>query len=354
MSGAAHPGGGRRLLLTAFLAAATVPALLSWTSRTQGRAIRSRLSELDQLLAAGIEDRRESLPGRVVTEVPAAELVRIPAATGLRFRSELVFSAAQIDLFRRKSAREGEFERALKPPEGLAATATRNGIEVVWSSPPGLAEVTAALRDEPLLRLGFRVYRWREGDEPKLLATLEGSRTAYQDRDLPIRQERFFYCVATVLEGTIGDLPTLIESKLSPVITAETLENYTLELLGGTEEVAELALEAWVDGAWRRCEIDLSAGDRVAASIARERDGRIVDVELDTGLEVSQIRWLEGTLDTEVQHAEFLPDGRRKLDPSSGLPTFRTEAVTIPTRTLELVLAEPSGRTRTLSPAEAR
>jgi len=63
--------------------------------------------------------------------------------------------------------------------------------------------------------LGFRVYRWREGEEPRLVSPLAANETSFTDRDLPLWRVRFFYCVATVIEGTIGDLLTLIESKRS-------------------------------------------------------------------------------------------------------------------------------------------
>lgn len=344
------PRGRRALLLTAFLGAATVPALLSWTSHDQGREIRDRQRELDELLRAGVEGRRESLPSRVVSE-DVAELVRIPSGAGLRFKSELLFSHSQVELFEQKSAREGEFERALKPPDAPVATATQDGIEVAWKAPTDLVSLRVSLVDQPLLRLGFRVYRWREGEEPRLLTTLidprdggpEGLGTKYQDRDLPLWRERFFYCVATVLEGTIGDLPTLIESKRSPVMTAETLENFKIEVVAGADDHATdravVAFAAWVDGAWRQQQVDVAAGSRIASR------------GLDTGLTVKELRWVDGAYELHRQRPEFLPDGRRKLDPESGRPTFHAETVMVPTRTLSLIVTDLSGAERTFTSA---
>jgi len=340
------------LLLTAFLGAATVPALLSWTSHDQARVLGRRQQELDELLRAGAEDRRESLPDRVVSGELAAELVRVPAGDGLRFRSELLFSDAQVELFRQKSSREGEFERALKPPDALTAKGTRDEIEVAWESPAGFASLRDLLSEQPLLRLGFRVYRWREGEEPKLLATLEGSKTAYQDRDLPLWRERFFYCVATVLEGTIGDLPTLIESKRSSVITAETQENFALEVLDGTPDRGRFEVSAWLDGQWRKTVAEAGPGEPLRAALTRSRDGAEEQIPLDTGLTVRALRWVEGRIETTARRAEFLPDGRRKLDPETGAPTFRTEAVSLPTRTLVAELVDSSGAARTVASAE--
>ncbi len=348
------PRGRGALLLTAFLSAATVPALLSWTSHEDRQVLQSRQGELDELLRAGVEVRRESLPSRVVSGAQAAELVGVPSDAGLRFKSELLFSDAQIELFRQKSEREGEIERTLKPPDAVTAKATRDEIEVEWTAPADLDAVRASLRDQPLLRLGFRVYRWREGEEPTLLTTFEGVRTAYQDRDLPLWRERFFYCVATVLEGTIGDLPTLIESKRSPVITAETLENYLLAVVDGTDDSARLELSAWLDGQWRKSTLDVGVGTRITAESRRTLEGRDEPFTLDTGLTVRELRWVDGQLETSTQRPEFLPDGKRRLDPATGLPTFRTEPVSVPTRTLTVILSEPSGATRTISSAEPR
>jgi hypothetical protein len=345
----AHPRGSLALLLTAFLSAATVPALLSWTSHDQGRVLGNQREELRKLLAAGAEGRRESIPSRAVSGASAAELVRLPTGAGLSFKSELVFSDAQVDLFQKKSAREGEFGRALKPPGELSAKATRDGVEVIWAAPLDLEKLRTSLRDQPLLRLGFRVYRWREGEEPKLLTTFDAGQTAYRDRDLPLWQERFFYCVATVLEGTIGDLPTLIESKRSSVTTVETPEKFILAVLdgsdgpSGTPVRARLEIDAPVAGVERKSVVDVGPGERVRKSAA---DGD--PIELDTGLVVKELRWRTGQVDTTVQRPEFLPDGRRKLDPASGLPSFRTETVAVSTRALVVELTERSGKTRTL------
>jgi hypothetical protein len=267
-----------------------------------------------------------------------------------------VFSATQVELFKQKSAREGEFERVLKPPVALVATAKRDGIEVTWEAPPDLAEVAASLADQPLLRLGFRVYRWREGEQPRLLATLEGLGTTYEDRDLPLWRERFFYCVATVIEGTIGEVPTLIESRQSPVKTADTLENFTITVEGGSEESVRLDVAGWVSGGWRHASVELAKGGRVAGTAkAPPRDApnarpeSFVDAPVDTGLTLEQAEFVDGQYETTVQRPEFLPDGRRKLDPTSGQPTFRAERVSVPTRTLVVTLADAAGAQRTIS-----
>lgn len=340
----AHPGGHGLLLLTAFLIAATVPALHSWTSRNQERQLRARRAELDELLNVGSKERAGALPGRDEGDGPRRS-VEVPAGVRRVFEDTLVFSPQSIELFKTKGLREGEFERALKPPAAVTATATRDGIELSWEAPAELDSLRVMLRDLPLLRLGFRVYRWREGEEPRLLSSFDAGQTNITDRDLPLWRVRFFYCVATVLEGTIGDLPTLIESKRSSVMNVETAENFELKVLDGSADRARLHVSAWVEGASLEGVAEFKAGQRVRTQL--DRAGTPVDV--DTGLTLEGLRIVDGTVEKTIQRAEFLPDGRRKLDPASGRPVFRAVTITVPTRTLELRLNEASGATRTLT-----
>jgi len=179
----------------------------------------------------------------------------------------------------------------------------------------------------------------------RLVSPLAANETSFTDRDLPLWRVRFFYCVATVIEGTIGDLPTLIESKRSQVMKVETTENFELEVEGGGADKASVVLVAWLDGGERRESLEVAPGQRIAKSI--RRDGRPFD--LDTGLTLQELRVVDGTAEKSVQRAEFLPDGRRKIDPATGRPSFHAETVTMPTRTLELRMTEPGGATRTLS-----
>ncbi len=351
----AHPRGLGLVLLTAFLGAATVPALHSWERRSQERQIEDRQARLARLLQAGSEDRRGSLPERDaggatdgtsrIVGRPDRRSVVVPAGARRTLEDTLVFPPSTVELFRAKGLREGEFERSLKPPVTVTCTATRDGIDVRWERPADLDAQLATLRDLPLLRLGFRVYRWREGEEPRLVAPLAANETSFTDRDLPLWRVRFFYCVATVIEGTIGELPTLIESKRSPVMKVETTENFKLEVEGGAADRASVVLTAWLDGAERRETLELVPGQRIAKSV--RRDGRPFD--LDTGLTLQELRVVDGTAVKAVQRAEFLPDGRRKIDPATGRPSFHDESVTVPTRTLELRMTELGGAARTLS-----
>ncbi|MSR45922.1 MAG: hypothetical protein EXS13_02450 [Planctomycetes bacterium] len=341
------------LWLIVFLASATVPALLSWTGRSQCEELRLRKEQLAALFNAGNGDRRPSLPVSIEIGATTAALARTRPLDRLRLDPAIVFSPAQIELYRDQGAIEGDFDRVLSPPDGVTARATRDAVVVEWAPPDRFAELTSRLVSQPLLRLGFRVYRWREneGGEPKLLTTLVAREMAYQDHDLPLGRERFTYCVATVIEGTIGDLPTLIESKRSSVISVETIENFSLEVMDAQAAAIRVLLHAYVDGQTIDRVLDVAVGDPIAAVAAADLPEALAR-RLDTGLILTALKTLEANESQTHERAEFLPDGRRKLDPTSGLPSFQTESVTVPIRTLEWTCRERSGATRTFtSPA---
>jgi hypothetical protein len=262
-----------------------------------------------------------------------------------------MFSAEQQARWIDKHASEGEFARDLLPPTSVEAVAHAERIDLEWMVPGNFAALETRVSAQPLLRLSFRIYRWRAGDEPKLLTTLTSDRTTFQDRDLPLWRERFSYCVATVIEGTIGDLPTLIESKRSSVISVETVESFSLTVLETESDVVRLELAATLDG--RRIEriLDITVGGAIVPSISAETPAPLA-ARLDTGLALVGIRTLEGRTEEVRSRPEFLPDGRRQLDPVTGLPTFRSETVALPRRTVELSCRDRSGAIRTFtSPA---
>jgi hypothetical protein len=322
----AHPRGLGLVLLTGFLTAATVPALHSWARRNQERQLQNRQGRLDRLLQAGSEDRRDALPERDRgdatdgTSRTVRRSVVVPVGARRTLEDTLVSPPSTVELFRAKGLREGEFERSLKPPATVTCSATRDGIDVRWERPADLDAQLALLRDLPLLMLGFRVYRWREGEEPRLVSPLAANETSFTDRDLPLWRVRFFYCVATVIEGTIGDLPTLIESKRSPVMKVETTENFKLEVEGVGADKASVALTAWLDGSVRHETLEVAPGQRIVKTI--RRDSR--PFELDTGSRCRSCASSTGRPNGRSS-APSSPDGRRKLDPLTGRPAFTRE-----------------------------
>lgn len=328
------------------LVAAGVPLLLFGVAGRERAAIEARRDALVRGMAPVEGDRGGALPPAALPDGATVESLigpREPAPAGIELPAALFYAPDEVALYRDKSRSEGEFERSLEPPREPRAGFEGDAVVVAWQPPDGFDSLRERLAAAPLLRAGFRLYRWRDGEEPALLATFGGTTTSYEDRDLPLWRERFFYCVATVLEGTLDELPTLIESKRSAVMTAETPERYSLQVLGEEADHVRLELAGEVGGRLLRRALEVAVGDRIAAP------ADAAGPELDSGLVVTAWRWVEGSLETSRVRPEFLPDGRRKLDPASGLPSFVTEPVTLPTRDLELTCREPSGATRTFT-----
>ncbi|MBM4014022.1 MAG: hypothetical protein FJ293_03535 [Planctomycetes bacterium] len=344
--------------------------VVAWLTAVAAVAVPVRLAGLGGRIEHSLVERRDRLESRErndrrvrrnqLPDVVALDTVGAVAATvalpperqaAVRFDAGTVFSPEQQARWVDKHASEGEFARDLLPPTSVVAVAAPERIDVEWTAPANFAALQTRVAAQPLLRLGFRVYRWREGNEPKLLTTLASDRTTFLDRDLPLGRERFSYCVATVIEGTIGDLPTLIESKRSSVISVETVENFSLTVLETEADIVRLEIDAVLDGRSIERVFEVTVGAAIVPAVSAETPEPVAR-RLDTGLTLVGVRVVEGRTEEVRSRAEFLPDGRRQLDPVTGLPTFRTETVARPRRTLELTCRERSGAIRTFtSPA---
>ncbi len=337
------------------LAAIAVPVRLLGLGRRIEHSLLERRERLERREQKERRERHNDLPDVVAVDaVAAVAATAAPPAEGrdaVRFHADSVFTAEQQARWVDKHASEGEFARDLLPPTSVEALAAPERIDVEWTAPANFAALRARVAAQPLLRLGFRVYRWREGNEPKLLTTLASDRTTFLDRDLPLGRERFSYCVATVIEGTIGDLPTLIESKRSSVISVETVENFSLTVLETEADVVRLEIDAVIDGRSIERLVDVAVGAPIVPAVSPETP-ELLARRLDTGLTLVGVRVVEGRTEEVRSRPEFLPDGRRQLDPVTGLPTFRSETVARPRRTLEMTCRERSGAIRTFtSPA---
>lgn len=326
-----HPRGMGIMLLTAFLGSATVPALHFWISKHQATDLEANRERIEASLNAPERKTESAIPERWKRRIPAPDWFTLGPAEGQpEFDSELLFSSRDVELFERKRSREGEFADALGSLAAPEATVTAAGVALHWEAPKGMTKVRTELADNPLLDLKYRVYRWREGEEPRLLTTIEVSQIYHLDTGLPLWKERFFYCVATVLEGTIDDLPTLMETAHSPVITVETSQNFEVHVLGGTESLARLEVAAFREGGWIRKTFAVTPGGRVGV------DNESEDSAFDTGLRVTQIVVREERGEVSVQRPIFLSDGRREVDSISGLPTYRTDAEPVSSRFVEV------------------
>lgn len=360
MQRSAHPRRGGIMLLTAFLASATVPALDSWIHRQKGLDLergRNRFAE-----------RSASLKPPAHHEVPDDWTRRVDESlwswfstdgSPSAFGHQQLFSSRNFDLFFEKCSLEGQFQSALDAPALSHPIVTRDRVELRWSLPEGVARLRNELGDDSLLRVGFRVYRWREGEEPALLSTLEVTQTYHVDQDLPLWRQKYNYCVFTVLEGRIGELPTLIESKRSAVIQVETLENFSLEVLDGTSQETTVQAMVFHEGEWVSSTLALRPGDPIAGSLPLAPDllpqvppageAPVESLPFDTGLILESVEVTVDTTRETRQRPEFLPDGRRKVEPASGEPTFQTLSTPVPVRTVKLSCRDSSGSVRTFA-----
>ena len=271
------------------------------------------------------------------------------------FASELLFANRTLEVFQAKGSREGEFARALSPPTPPRAEVNRDGVALRWTSPPGMTAVRSSLGDHPLLELTYRVYRWREAEAPASIGSVDITQTFYLDQDLPLWSERYYYCVATVLEGKMEDLPTLIESRPSSVISVQTSQNFQLSILSGTPDLAHVEVAAFQDGGWRRREFAVTPGARIGSGAAETQEGTTEsEPDFDTGLTVLNIEVREESGEVRVERPIFLPDGRREVDPASGLPTFRSVNEPVQARVVELECLDPAGDVKRISSSPTR
>ncbi len=359
MKVAPHPRTPGIMLLTAFLGSVTVPTLNSWIHRKKGRDLGRQQVALEAKLAEG--DGGHGIPARWQNRTdPSVWTWSVPSETALRVDRERLFSADHLDLFLEKSKQEGQWKRVLLATSEPTAKVSRDGIELRWAPPANLSELRSQIDDDPLLSLGYRVYRWREGGEPELLATNEVTQSFYRDQSLPLWRQRFFYCVATVLEGRIGELPTLIESQRSPVISVDTLENFSLEILDGGVDSAQVKLSIYQEGQWDSSFRTVQPGDSLRPwsttptgepdveprSAAPESSSSWLPG--DTGLTVESIDVRSESQQQTVERPEFLPDGRRKID-SAGRPSIRSEVVPVSVSYLELHCLDHEGKQRTFT-----
>jgi hypothetical protein len=332
------------MLLTVFLASATFPALNSWIHHNQGSSLEAARSRLE----AGLQNADR--PGISLIphwwarkKEPLSWFDPNWPFERLEVSSEVVFSAAVLDAFEARSTRESEFKAAVGSPEAPEVGVTDAGVALRWRPPEGLVAVRSELAENPLLDLRFRIYRWREGEDPQLLTSLEVTQNFFLDKNLPLWRDQYFYCVATVLEGKLDEVPTLIESKPSPVISVETRDRFSLQVLDGTGDRAEVEVSAQQGGRWIRQTFQVAPGERIGATSAEES----ADLgPFDTGLTLLEIDVREVSEEVEVQRPVFLPDGRREVDAQSGLPTFRTRKIPASARILELRCKNQALQTR--------
>ncbi len=264
----------------------------------------------------------------------------------LEFAAETFFSAAELSTYADRRSTEELFRRIAPPlrlrwePHGLA-------IELAWDRNPANDAIEREAAGNSLLSTGYRVYRWRVGETPRVIATGSLSQTRHLDEGLGARGGTVFYAVLTVLEGRIGEKDTLIESERSEVLTVVREDAFDVRLLGdataGDEPRVRIEVTVATEEDLASATFDVGVGDTIGGP--REVAGRTIDFH--TGLEVAAIDVIAETRDETIRHPLFNPDGSRAFDETGFL--FREEVRKIPVQRLEVRCDGDRGATRSLS-----
>jgi hypothetical protein len=260
----------------------------------------------------------------------------------IEFAPEATFEAGTTDGFIERRRKARDVRREVAPPSALRWRRTAEGVLLEWEPNPLNEALLLEARANPLLTVGYRVYRWRVGQEPTAVATGGLERNSYLDRDLGPRGGRVFYSVLTVLEGRIGDRDTLIESERSKVLTVDLEESFELRLLGGTSERVGIEVRVQGGAPARSARFDVAVGDEIGQPV--EVSGASVDFA--TGYAVTEIVETTEPVEQRVRRPMFNPDGSRARD-ATGFQ-YNDEVRTIPTRRLRVTCANDQGDLKTL------
>ncbi len=340
-----RPGVDRILVLTGvclvliFLAFSYL-AFNALSSKELGRAI-------------AIETKRESLaiddPFRAVVEArPVSDPIAMFAFTPgrLEFAAKTFYTDRELEGYRERRSKE-DLYRGIAPPLDLRWSQRKKGVQLEWSPNPQNAAIEADVRGNSLLKTGYRIYRWRMGEEPAVVATALLNQTSYLDQDIGPRGGLVFYSVVTVLEGRIGQRDTLIESESSDVLEVDLEETFELRLLGGTPEEAVVEVVVTFGNERLSSKFPVRKGDTIGRLAEIETQSGLRAVDFTTGLRVTEIAEIEHIREEVIRHPVFNPDGSRSFDETGFL--FREETRKVPIQRLEVRCEDERGRPRSLS-----
>ncbi|MFG0319842.1 MAG: hypothetical protein ACF8XB_21400 [Planctomycetota bacterium JB042] len=292
--------------------------------------------------------------GRTASGQDPAGLLAIEP-TALEFAPEIFFGDAEMLAWRERRTAE-DLYKEIAPPLKFAWERTDRGVILTWEPNPSNEAIARLADDDPLLKTGYRIYRWRIGEDPAVIATGSLEQTTHLDEDLGIRGGLVFYSVLTVLEGRVGGNETLIESERSAVLEVDLEDAFDVRLVGFADGVvsedgrfptpgpdARVAVEVTLPTVPpRRATFEVGLGERIGGvrEVGREA------VDFDTGLTVEDVRLVDDERSETVRHPMFDPDGSRAFDETGFL--FREETRRIPIQRLEVRCTGDRGRSRTL------
>jgi len=264
----------------------------------------------------------------------------------LQFEPTVFFSNHELASYAARRSREDLF-RGIAPPLNLRGRPREHGVLLEWEPNPVNESIQRSVAAEPQLKTGYRIYRWREGQVPSVVATGSLDRTSYLDQDLGARGGRVFYSVLSVLEGRIGSQDTLIESKQSEVVEIALKESFELRLLGGNTETVIIEVTVETEANRYSARFEVASGDSIGTLSGVDGQDGVRTVDFGTGLIVQEIVEVNDVRDEVIQHPVFNPDGSRAFDDTGFLS--REEVRKIPIQRIEVRCEDAAGQPRVLS-----
>lgn len=227
----------------------------------------------------------------------------------------------------------------LAPPQRLRPVYTNGSVDVAWS--PGLPniELAKALRAAPgeELAIAYRVYRALGGAPPELIATVAFGTESYRDRDMPLAASSIAYEVWAVLLRSGDEEPVLVAAERSDRVTVATPEHFTLSLLSGDAEHADLR-------------IAVTAGDREGAVTrlsASPGDELVVD-QTSLGLTLTSLEVVEEARLEQRERLVLTSDASLVLEPGTRRPQTMQTPVLMNVTQLRVTLVDRAGESRIL------
>jgi hypothetical protein len=299
-------------------------------------------------LVGGVQEAEEEIS--TAFDIPLADLT--DAADQEEFNlSELMlggtsfFELHEIESFLMEKLQESDELPKLYPPLNVFCRRLDQGVELNWSPNPQNEALKENLADNPLLTLGYRIYRWtsNRASRPEALETLPYHRNQFIDTEIKPFASRYFYGVLCVFQGTVAEHRTLIESTHSEVVSIEMEDRFRLRIIGGDAEKVEIEVTRTVVGILQSQRFVVREGEMIGG--VREIPGQ-GQADFSTFLTLSAIRIREDQREETIQHPVFNSDGSRSLDPITRKPIFDPVLEIRPYQVLSIECEDPYGNKR--------
>lgn len=323
------------LLLGTFLAA---DAFIFSTSRS------SDLVERRETLLRGARIDDSRLIAAIEAPKPLADLPELAVSSSRNeFEPRAFFSDEEVAFFERRRSLVTDAIAKLAPPLGVHAERAGLEVSVKWEGNPANARLSEAEADGSLPPARYELHRWRDGEDPALVATMPLDTHEFVDRAIGLRAERLHYSVRTVLKERIGDVETLIQSSDAASIELALDELFEVSLIEVRDGKAVVEVTVPTETERRSHQFEVDKGAKVG-SILR-LDGSEVDFQTGLTLEVAES--VETSSERKRRVPVFNPDGSQGVGESGYL--FRDDVRKVPIRRMTVRLRDAFGRTRDLS-----